>query len=398
LPEQRSWIEVRRVWGDCTLTIDHVRPGHEASFEECLVSHDGRDAVIVFPTCLDARVEPDGEAELGRDPLGLRTCRLSQGQRLALTSPREGGPAADCIVSWTAAPEPSARARASADAWGPSILVAWSLVLHVGLLDLLHAVAEPPLERFEITRDQLWDMHSYLQASVDREPVDLERSYLEPDQAHRQLQTARYGGAWHEVYFDHPDRESFEGEATWRWVWPGQTDEVYEVLWSAVLRDEPRATVVAHGTHLLASNETVAELLATRPIRKERWGFGNSSGHSRIRPRDPMLAAVVPRPTTTLYLEPGVVDSLTRTRLGRIRNCYRMGLEDNPNLQGNVAVRFVVGADGRVSAIANAGSDLPDPFVVWCTTRQFNALRFPAPRDRSGVAIVRFSFSPEPGQ
>src|SRR5262249_13366844 len=79
------------------------------------------------------------------------------------------------------------------------------------------------------------------------------------------------------------------------------------------------------------------------------------------------------------------------------RLCYENGLRNNPNLQGRVAVRFVIGHDGAVSNVANGGSDMPDSGVVSCVVRAYYGLSFPDP-ERSPVTVtVPVLFSPGGG-
>jgi hypothetical protein len=89
-----------------------------------------------------------------------------------------------------------------------------------------------------------------------------------------------------------------------------------------------------------------------------------------------------------------VIQRIVRQNFGRFRLCYENGLRLNPNLQGRVAVRFVIGRDGAVSNVGNGGSDLPDSGVVRCVVKQFINLEFPRPE--SGIVTVVFPimFSP----
>ncbi len=50
-------------------------------------------------------------------------------------------------------------------------------------------------------------------------------------------------------------------------------------------------------------------------------------------------------------LPPEVIQRIVRQNFGRFRLCYENGLRNNPNLQGRVSVRFVIGRDGAVSNV-----------------------------------------------
>lgn len=74
-----------------------------------------------------------------------------------------------------------------------------------------------------------------------------------------------------------------------------------------------------------------------------------------------------------------VIQRTIQRNFGRFRGCYETGLKSNPALAGRVSVALTIGADGAVSSVANAGSDLPDASVVSCIVRNFGGLNFPAP-------------------
>jgi outer membrane biosynthesis protein TonB len=73
---------------------------------------------------------------------------------------------------------------------------------------------------------------------------------------------------------------------------------------------------------------------------------------------------------------PEIIQYVIRHNFGLFRACYRKGLVRNPNLQGRVSVRFVIGSDGSVRSAKDAGSDLPDREVVACVVRAFHSLHF----------------------
>ncbi|MRG94849.1 AgmX/PglI C-terminal domain-containing protein [Polyangium spumosum] len=93
-------------------------------------------------------------------------------------------------------------------------------------------------------------------------------------------------------------------------------------------------------------------------------------------------------------LPPEVVRRIIRQNFGRFRLCYENGLRLNPNLQGRVAVRFVIGADGAVSNVGNGGSDMPDGGVIACIVRAFHGLSFPKPEGGIVSVVYPIMFSP----
>jgi hypothetical protein len=93
-------------------------------------------------------------------------------------------------------------------------------------------------------------------------------------------------------------------------------------------------------------------------------------------------------------LPPKVIQRIVRQHYGRFRLCYEQGLRNNPNLRGRFSVRFIIGRDGSVSNVGNAGSDLPDPGVVQCVTRAYYGLSFPQPEGGIVTVVYPIMFSP----
>jgi hypothetical protein len=69
------------------------------------------------------------------------------------------------------------------------------------------------------------------------------------------------------------------------------------------------------------------------------------------------------------------------------RACYVEALRRNPDLQGRLTVRFLIGRDGAASSAGNGGSDVPDAELVACGMRAFEGLSFPVP-ERGIVTVV----------
>ncbi len=85
-------------------------------------------------------------------------------------------------------------------------------------------------------------------------------------------------------------------------------------------------------------------------------------------------------------LPPEAVQRVIRSNFGRFRGCYQEGLLRNPTLAGRVTTSFVIGRDGAVSSVGDAGSDLPDRTVNACVRRAFYGLSFPQPE--GGIVSV----------
>ena len=122
-------------------------------------------------------------------------------------------------------------------------------------------------------------------------------------------------------------------------------------------------------------------------------GHGRLGGEHRTNPPSVRMGAV----SVSGSMPPEVIQRIVRQNFGRFRLCYENGLRSNPNLQGRVSVRFIIGSEGSVSSLSNGGSDLPDADVVACVVRSFNGLTFPPAE--SGVITVTYPilFTPEGG-
>jgi hypothetical protein len=93
-------------------------------------------------------------------------------------------------------------------------------------------------------------------------------------------------------------------------------------------------------------------------------------------------------------LPPEVIQRIVRQNFGRFRLCYENGMRSNPNLQGRVAVKFVIDRSGAVSMTADGGSDLPDQSVVQCVVRGFGNLSFPQPEGGMVTVVYPIIFNP----
>jgi hypothetical protein len=101
-----------------------------------------------------------------------------------------------------------------------------------------------------------------------------------------------------------------------------------------------------------------------------------------------------PEITINGHLRPEVIQRIVRQNFGRFRFCYEGGIRQNPNLQGRVAVKFIVARSGSVGLSADGGSDLPDSNVVQCVVRAFAELSFPPPEAGMVTVVYPIVFSP----
>ncbi len=125
-------------------------------------------------------------------------------------------------------------------------------------------------------------------------------------------------------------------------------------------------------------------------------GFGNGNdglGHGVHKTRVPGVH--YGQTIVSGRLPPEVIQRIVRQNYGRFRNCYEQGLSRNPNLEGRVQVRFVIGRDGTVSNVQQGGSDLPDSGVVSCVMGAYYGLNFPQPE--GGIVTVVYPIMFQPG-
>jgi len=112
-------------------------------------------------------------------------------------------------------------------------------------------------------------------------------------------------------------------------------------------------------------------------------GHGRLGGEHRVKPPSVRVGSV----SVSGSVPPEVIQRIVRQNFGRFRLCYENGLRSNPNLQGRVSVRFIIGTEGSVSSLSNGGSDLPDAGVVACVVRSFSGLTFP-PAESGVISVV----------
>jgi hypothetical protein len=124
-------------------------------------------------------------------------------------------------------------------------------------------------------------------------------------------------------------------------------------------------------------------------------GFGGD--HGRLKPEHKTGVPTM-RPgvsITTGHIPAEVIQRIVRQNFGRFRNCYQNGLTRNPNLEGRVTARFVIGREGAVSNVSNGGSDIPDSGVVSCVLQTYYSLSFPSPD--AGIVTVSYPLMFSPG-
>lgn len=99
-------------------------------------------------------------------------------------------------------------------------------------------------------------------------------------------------------------------------------------------------------------------------------------------------------PAAVNGLEPTQVQKVVRGDFDRFRKCYEAGLGRNRNLQGRVAVKFVVDLEGHVSSAEDFESTMPDAEVVRCVMDGYRSLQFPKPTGKPVTIVYPIIFNP----
>lgn len=114
-------------------------------------------------------------------------------------------------------------------------------------------------------------------------------------------------------------------------------------------------------------------------------------------PERPTASSGQNRPVTQVAgrLEPSRIQYVVRSHFGKLRVCYQAGLAVRPQLRGRINVRFVIGREGKVTNVADGGSDLPDADVVECVLKAFYTLQFPEPDGGIVTVVYPILLAPE---
>ncbi len=95
----------------------------------------------------------------------------------------------------------------------------------------------------------------------------------------------------------------------------------------------------------------------------------------------------------TLGVSPEAGARVLRDRMALLRNCYSNRQPGNPGLSGGIALRLVVGRDGRVAHARDLGSDVGDASLVQCVVKELRDAYVGVPAEgHFGVieTVVRF--------
>jgi TonB family protein len=121
-------------------------------------------------------------------------------------------------------------------------------------------------------------------------------------------------------------------------------------------------------------------------------GSGYGSGAGGFRGRD----AKVPRIRSGQAdvhgsLSKEVIRRIIGRHINEVRFCYEQELNARPDLQGRVAVKFIISPTGAVQTAAVDNSDLGNPKAEQCIAQAVRRWTFPAP-EGGGIVVVTYPF------
>jgi hypothetical protein len=109
---------------------------------------------------------------------------------------------------------------------------------------------------------------------------------------------------------------------------------------------------------------------------------------------DDRRRALCPHQAPNGRLAPEMIQLVVRTHFDALRRCYEAALMRDPNVQGRVAIKFVIDPSGATTRVSDAGSDLPDAKVIACVADRFRELRFAPPHGGIVTVVYPLIFNP----
>ena len=83
------------------------------------------------------------------------------------------------------------------------------------------------------------------------------------------------------------------------------------------------------------------------------------------------------------------IAEVIQRHLGQIRFCYEQGLQEKPQLNGRVAIRFYINGGGFVNTAAVSNTSLHAGDVESCIVGHLKSWKFPEPR---GGVVVKVTY------
>jgi TonB family protein len=124
------------------------------------------------------------------------------------------------------------------------------------------------------------------------------------------------------------------------------------------------------------------------------YGSGSGAGFGGRGKRVPQVRQA--KATVQGALDRDIIRRIVRAHINEVRSCYNAGLTKDPNLQGRVAVNFVIAGTGKVASAVVQESTIKDQSVGNCIAKAVKRWSFPKPRG-GGNVIVTYPFNLTPG-
>jgi hypothetical protein len=88
-------------------------------------------------------------------------------------------------------------------------------------------------------------------------------------------------------------------------------------------------------------------------------------------------------------LDSAQIAEVIQRHLGQIRYCYEQGLQTHPDLNGRVAIKFLISGSGQVTTAQVTSSSLKSQPVEECLVTKLKSWPFPKPR---GGVVVKVNY------
>ena len=97
------------------------------------------------------------------------------------------------------------------------------------------------------------------------------------------------------------------------------------------------------------------------------------------------------RITVTGGYDADIVKSYIHKQLERLRWCHQMALQDDPEIQGRLVIRFAINSDGTTSKVKIRRATVRNTDLKRCVQTTIDTWRFPQTADDS-TAVVTYPF------
>jgi len=130
-------------------------------------------------------------------------------------------------------------------------------------------------------------------------------------------------------------------------------------------------------------------------------GGGDGTGSGYGRGSGAVSGKRVPRvrqgkATVGPALDRDIIRRIVRAHINEVRHCYNQGLARDPDLSGDVKVKFTIAATGKVQSASVKSTTLSDPNVANCVAKAVKRWKFPKPHGGAKVNVT-YPFVLSPG-